>query len=104
MFLAFPPLARPASIRVGGQLLPELYPRTARAMGDWRIVSDLTVPLEGVEIEFAYPAGGPIDLFLGDEALGLSEGGERLAAARPPTAVTSQWGDVSIVTRRVRFE
>lgn len=104
IFLAFPPPSRPASIRVGGQLLPELYARAAKAMGDWRIISDLTVPPEGVEVELAYPGRGPIDLFVGDETLSLPEGGERLAAARLSTAVTSQWGDVSFVTRRLRFE
>ncbi|HTD52675.1 MAG TPA: hypothetical protein VK780_06605, partial [Thermoanaerobaculia bacterium] len=99
--LAFPPSSLPDSIRVGGETIPPLYRRAAKQMAGWRIYSCLTVPPEGVSVEIVSAAGRPIDFFLADETYGLPSSGERLASARGRTAVTSQSGDVSLVTRRI---
>jgi hypothetical protein len=72
-------------------------------MGGSRVYSCLDAPPEGVSIEVFFATGRSFELVLGDESYGLPPGGERFAAARPPTSVTSQSGDVSIVTRRLRF-
>jgi hypothetical protein len=103
IFFAFSPASRPTSIAISGKPVPELDPRTADQMGGWRVYSCLTVPPEGIDVEIC-PSHSPIDLFIGDRTAGLPPGGERLAAARPRTAVTSQGGDASIVTRRLRLE
>src|SRR5262249_39500621 len=101
--LAFSPGATPDSVRISGQSLPEIYPRLARKLGGWRVYSCLTVPPEGVEVELARAEGPPVTILLADQSPGLPPGGERLAASRPATAVTSQFGDISVVARRVRF-
>jgi hypothetical protein len=102
--LAFPPSSLPDSIRVGGEAIAPLYPRAVKQMGGWRIYSCRTLPPEGVSVEIVSAAGRPIDFFLGDTTYGLPPGGERLASARRRTAVTSQSGDVSVVTRRIRLK
>jgi hypothetical protein len=103
LFLAFPPPTLPDSVRIGGHKLPPLYPRAARQMGRSRVYSCLDAPPDGVSVEVFFATGRSFELVIGDESYGLPPGGERFAAARPPTSVTSQSGDVSIVTRRVRF-
>jgi hypothetical protein len=101
--MSFSPGSNPLSIRIGGQTLPEIYPRLAKRLSGSREYSCMTVPPEGIEIELTRPAGPAVAFLLADEALGLPSGGERLVAARPRTAVTSQWGDISVVVRRVQF-
>jgi hypothetical protein len=43
----------------------------------------------------------PIDLLLGEVRYGLPPGGERLLAARPPTATASQNGDTTMLINGV---
>src|SRR5262249_33967661 len=57
MVLAFFPGSGLASIRIGGQMLPEIYPRLAKKLGAWRVYSCLTVPPEGIEVELTRPSG-----------------------------------------------
>jgi hypothetical protein len=103
LLFAFSPSSLPESISIGGKRLPELDRRAAKKMGRWRIYSCLTAPPEGVEVEIVWPDRRAIEFLLGDESSGLPAGGERLASARPRTAATSQGGDLSVVTRRVRL-
>ncbi|HYB54485.1 MAG TPA: M20/M25/M40 family metallo-hydrolase, partial [Thermoanaerobaculia bacterium] len=64
--LGFSPGSAPLSIRIGGELLPELYPRLAKKLAGWRVYSCLTVPAEGIEIELARSEGPPIEFLLAD--------------------------------------
>ncbi|HEX7252143.1 MAG TPA: M28 family peptidase, partial [Thermoanaerobaculia bacterium] len=103
LFLAFLSPTLPDSVRIAGRKLPPLYARAARQMSRWRVYSCLDVPPEGVSVEIFFAAGRSFEFVLGDQSYGLPSGGERFASARPPTSVTSQAGDVTIVTRRMRF-
>jgi hypothetical protein len=101
--LAFSPGSGLESIRIGGQMLPEIYPRLAKKLSGWRVYSCMTVPPEGIEFELTHRSGPAVAFMLADESPGLPPGGERIAVARLSTAVTSQWGDISVVARRVKF-
>jgi hypothetical protein len=56
-----------------------------------------------VEIEAVLVGEKPAEIVLTDQSPGLPPEGAKLAALRPRTAVPSDEGDVSLVTRRVRI-
>jgi len=61
-----------------------------------------TLPTEGIGIELVL-APQPLEVMVADRSPGLPPVGQALLAARPPTAVTSQDGDVTVVWRRLRL-
>jgi hypothetical protein len=58
------------------------------------------VPAEGVAIDVDDPQPGT-DVTLVDCSADLPESAQRLAAARPSTAATFQWGDTSCIATKV---
>ena len=101
--LAFPPSARIESFAMAGELLPRLHPRAVRDAGGWQIYSCVTLPPEGIVVEAALAGEEPVEIILTDQSPGLPEEGAKLSAARPPTAVPTHEGDLSLVTHRVRL-
>src|SRR5262249_35857613 len=103
MVLAFSPGSGLTSIRIGGPMLPRTYPPFAKKIRPLRGHSLLAVPPESLQGGVAPPPGPRVGVLPADETPGLPPGGDRLVAARPSTAVTSRSGDISVVSRGVRF-
>jgi len=65
------------------------------------------VTAEGIEVAFRAAGTSPIDLTLLDISTGVPEGsdalGEKVRAARPASAVQTQEGDTTIVSRRLQL-
>jgi hypothetical protein len=68
----------------------------------WRIVRVFGVPDEGFDVEIT-ATRGDIDLTLVDETSGLPPAAARVAAARPPSATTTQDGDLTLALRHIRL-
>jgi hypothetical protein len=101
-----PLAAHVEAARVNGhQVLPAMAgERAMRFPGsDWVYLADVTLPVEGCELEVELGELKPLDWYVADRTFGLPPGGETLQRARPATATTIQDGDVSIVSRRVRI-
>lgn len=62
-----------------------------------------TLPPEGIELDLVLGAPQSIEVIVADQSSGLPPLGQPLSAARPPTAVTSQDGDVTVVWRRLKL-
>jgi hypothetical protein len=103
VFLAFAPSTRVVSLTVGRKPLPPTAPGLLAWRGGWRVVSCRTTPSEGVEVEIVLAAEVPSELYAGDRSRGLPAGGELLARGRGATAVPSDEGDATVVTRRLSF-
>jgi Peptidase family M28 len=100
--ISFPPATEVQSFKIGGVTAPALSPRALARSGGWKSYACVTLPRDGIEVE-AVLGGGTADFVLLDRTPGVPSSGRTLLAARPATAVPSQTGDASIVTRRIRF-
>jgi hypothetical protein len=102
MALAFAPEAQVTTLQVTAGAAP--VAATARRLGNgWARLRLFGVPPEGVELSFETSAPG-FALQLMDESYGLPPQGAFLQLARPRTAVSSQDGDVTLVTRGYRLQ
>ncbi|HVB36780.1 MAG TPA: M20/M25/M40 family metallo-hydrolase [Candidatus Acidoferrales bacterium] len=104
IMLAFPPDSGVASLSMQGHAIPELSARLLGYTHGWQPYDCLSVPPEGVEMQFTLPNAKPADLFLMDQSFGLPQQGAFLQRARPGTAVPIQDGDVAVVTRRLTLK
>ncbi|GAC1630353.1 MAG: M20/M25/M40 family metallo-hydrolase [Nevskia sp.] len=107
--VCFAPAAGLANRVVGGYRLPpetgEVRAAVESRRGGWHCLADHTLTAVGVELQFDLaPAGEPIELIVSDRSSGLPAGGESLIEARPLDATRSQDGDVTRVTRHLKFE
>jgi hypothetical protein len=102
VFLALPPSAS-ARVTIGGAPIPPISARWLKWHGGWTVLSCLTAPPEGVEVEIVASGDAPLTLYVGDRTRGLPAGGERLVRARGATGVPSQDGDGTLITRRLRL-
>lgn len=100
--ISFPPAARVERLSIGGVLVPSLSARALFRSNGWSSYSCVTLPAAGLEIEGEVSAGSPTFILL-DRTAGIPASGSEILAARPPTAVPSQTGDASLVTRRIRL-
>ena len=100
--ISFPPLARVGNFSIGGVPVPPLSARALSRSNGWSSYSCVTLPAAGVEIEGEVSGASPTFVLL-DRTAGIPASGSRILAARPPSAVPSQTGDASIVTRRIRL-
>jgi hypothetical protein len=100
----FPASADVQSFTMAGHAVPAPPEGYRRWLGGWSRYACLTLPPEGVEVAFTLPAAASVEAIVLDQSPGLPPpGGALLQQARPPTAVPSQDGDVSLVSRRVRL-
>jgi hypothetical protein len=100
--LYIPTAANIETLKVQGQVIPPPAD-AARAGGPWRIVSDVTLPLEGTELELVLGETKPLDWYVADRSNGLPPAGEALRKARPAWAVPIQNGDTTTVSRKVKI-
>ena len=103
VFLAVPPSLARARIAIGGKPVGPITARWLAWSGGWRVLSCLTTPPEGIEVEIVAAGDAPLELYLGDRSRRLPAGGERLVRARGASGVPSGDGDATVVTRRVRL-
>ena len=100
--ISFPPAVSVERLSIGGVPVPPLSARALSRGNGWSSYSCVTLPAAGVEIQGEVSGGSPTFILL-DRTPGIPASGSELLAARPPTAVPSQTGDASIVTRRIRL-
>jgi len=97
-----PAAAKIEEIKVQGQALSQPTD-PARAGAPWRTVTDITLPLEGTELELVLGEIKPLDWYVADRSAGLPPSGEALRKARPAWAVPIQNGDTTTVSRKVKI-
>jgi hypothetical protein len=102
LMLFLPPEAPVVSVTMEGRAVPAPRKRFA-LLGRHRLVRCTTAPPEGVELELTFRGEAAVEATLVDQTDGLPPGGERLRAARPPSAVAVQDGDATVVVRRVKL-
>jgi hypothetical protein len=103
VYLVFPPQARLAEVRIRGRRA-QTPPAWLQAwFGGFQVYRCLTLPPDGVEVEFALAGTEPVEVEIVDQTPGLPPAGERLLSARPPEAATFQEGDATYFTRVVRL-
>lgn len=100
VLLLLAPGAEVAAARMEGVEIPPPAPRARRYYGGRVVYGCTTVPPGGVELELTLRGAAPVEAVVLDVAPGLPPGGAALQAARPPDAVPSQEGDVSVVSAR----
>jgi hypothetical protein len=106
--ILFPPQAGATAIEVAGHAVEEPKGRVLQylqgPMRGWRFCDVPTLDPGGVEIKFSVSSSSPIELYIGDQSYSLPPEGLAIARARLADTVTSQDGDVTLVTRRVQLE
>jgi Peptidase family M28 len=102
-----PPSSGVSGIEIGGQMLPKPFghvlPYLDYWLHGWKMMEDVTMPAEGVDISFNAPNAAPLEAYVIDESYALPTEGAFLRTARPADATTSDDGDTTIVSRRVEI-
>ncbi|HEX5719870.1 MAG TPA: M20/M25/M40 family metallo-hydrolase [Thermoanaerobaculia bacterium] len=99
--ILLPPEAKLESARVEGQEVP--LRSSGPGMEGWTEIAMLTMRPEGVEMEVVLGAAQPLDWYVYDMSPGLPPAGDPLLKARPPSAVTFQDGDTTLIARKLRI-
>jgi hypothetical protein len=99
----FPPDAGIDSVRMEGEPMQPESDRVRQYFNGWSYYDCPTMPAKGVELRFTLPAGKPVEVYAVDETYGVPTEGLFLQKARPLTAIPSQDGDVTVVSRRVQL-
>ena len=102
--LAVPPGTAVESLSFDGVAVPPVERRASRWFGTWSVYRHLALQREGTRVEMVLASPGPVDVQVADQSAGLPPEGARVAASRPPAAVTAQDGDVTLFTRTVRLD
>ncbi|MGH9442652.1 MAG: M28 family peptidase [Thermoanaerobaculia bacterium] len=98
--ISFPPAIRVEKLTIGGTAVAPLSGRALSRSNGWKSYACVTLPAEGIEVEGELAGDSPAFVLM-DRTPGLPPSGRPLLAARPATAVPSQTGDASIITRRI---
>ena len=108
MSVAFPVSAGVTAIEVDGHALEEPSGRVLEylrsVVPEWRFCQIPTVDSAGVEMKFTVASAAPMEVYVGDKSYSLPGEGLAIAAERPANAISSQDGDVTLVTRLVKIE
>ncbi|MGA8074380.1 MAG: M28 family peptidase, partial [Candidatus Acidiferrales bacterium] len=106
--ILFPPQAGATALEVAGHPVEEprghVLEYLQGSMRGWRFCDIPTVDAGGVEIKFTVSSSSPIEIYIADQSYSLPPEGLAIARARPVDTVTSQDGDVTLVTRHVKLE
>ncbi len=97
-----PAAARVSSVAIDGHEVPASGSKSAPSFnaGDWRSFSDVTLAPAGCQVEVVLDDLATHDWYVVDSTPGLPAGGAALIAARPPSAVPMQNGDVTLVAHK----
>ena len=101
--ILFPPQSGVENVSMQGQPIEHAGGRRASFFENWNVYRCLGVPSEGVQMSFTLPPGKPLQLYVVDVSFGLPPEGQFLLNARPLTAVPSQDGDVTLISRGVQL-
>jgi hypothetical protein len=99
----FPPDSGVEKVTMGGQALASAAGKQPFLFGNWNVYRCLAIPSEGVEMGFTLPSGKPLQLYVLDVSYGLPPEGKFLLNSRPLTAVPSQDGDVTVLSRGLQL-
>jgi hypothetical protein len=106
--IVFPPQAGQTAVEMAGHAVEEPSGRVLQylqsSMGAWRFYDIPTVDTTGVEMRFTVASSLPMDIYVADRSFSLPPEGLAISGARPADTVSSQNGDVTLVTHRVRLE
>ncbi len=105
--LAIPRIADVRALSVAGHAVPAQIVAHAglnrREEGVWRVLTILTLPPEGIDVDAVLGAGPPQEWIVYDRTPGLPPAAAPVAQARPATTVRSQDGDFTLVSRRLEI-
>jgi hypothetical protein len=99
----FPPNSGIENVRAEDLPLAPASARVRRYLNGWSIFNCVTMTPKGVTIDFTLAEGKPIEVYAIDQTFRLPEQGSFLLKSRPLTAIPSQDGDVTLVSRRVQL-
>lgn len=99
----FPPDSGIESVRIEGEPVEAETDRVRQFFNGWEYYDCPTIPPKGIEFSFTLPVGKAVEIYAVDQKYGLPMVGMFLLKARPLTAIQSQDGDVTIVSRRVQL-
>ena len=99
----FPPTSGVDDVRIQGQLIAGESPLVRRLLNGWTAYFCAGIPAAGVNMTFTLPVGKTVEITAIDRSYGLPPVGAFLSNARPLTAVPSQDGDLTVVSRRVQL-
>lgn len=99
----FPPNSGIEDVRAEDLPLAPASARVRRYLNGWSIFNCVTMTPKGVAIDFTLPEGKPVEIYAVDQTFRLPEQGSFLLKSRPLTAIPSQDGDVTLVSRRVQL-
>lgn len=100
----FPPSSGISDFSANGIVLPPPEQALIQFLNNWRAYDFPSMTTGGVEIQFTLPNASPVQIYLQDESYDLPPEGIALQKARPPDAVASQDGDITIVSRRIQIK
>ena len=103
VLIVFPPNSGVGKLSMQGHPLERSSEKQIFFFGTWKVYRCLSAPPEGVEMAFSLPSGKPVQLYVLDVSYGLPPEGKFLLNSRPLTAVPSQDGDVTIISRAVQL-
>lgn len=99
----FPPDADVQSLHINKQPMEPLSRAVLKYFDNWKVYRCVTMPAEGVEMSFTLAPGKPVQLEIVDATYNFPAEGNFLLHARPLTAIPSQEGDITLVSRRVQL-
>jgi hypothetical protein len=98
--VAFPPDSGVESVSMNGHEIPRLRADILLYLHEWQAYTCVTLPPEGMELQFTLPSGKPVSVLLLDKSFGFPPEGAFLQKARPDTAIASQDGDAAVVSQQ----
>lgn len=99
----FPPDSGVGAVHVEDVAVPGETARFRSFFNGWFIYACPSMPAKGVDMTFMLPMGKPVTVVVVDHSYGLPDDGTFLTNARPLTAVPSDEGDVTVLSRRVQL-
>lgn len=95
--------AKLESLRIGGQAIEIGPPPPGAPSTGWRPFTLIGLPSEGVELDVVLGEAKPFDWYVADRSDGLPPSGRALTAARPAATASTNDGDNTMVSRKVRI-
>ncbi len=99
----FPPNSGIEDVRAEDLPVPPESRLVRNYLNGWSIFNCVTMTPKGIAIDFTLAEGKPIEVYAVDQTFRLPEEGSFLLKSRPLTAIPSQDGDVTLVSRRVQL-
>jgi hypothetical protein len=99
----FPPDSDVRSLHINKQPMEPLSGAVLKYFDKWKVYRCVTMPAEGIQMSFTLPSGKPVELEVVDATYNFPAEGNFLLRARPLTAIPSQEGDITLVSRRVQL-